>query len=133
MQLLGITKKIKEQITEFTKVYGEILHGMHRDLTEFKSLVNKNDIAVKKLDDEINKKEKKIQIELELYLNKIEKINKTLESSLSDFTKEKDDLLSKIEEISEAQKKSSTSIKYLFWFVFFTVFLSLISVLLYLL
>jgi len=131
--MLGISKKNKEQITEFTKVYGEILHGMHRDLTEFKSLVNNNEIAVKKLDDDINKKEKKIQIELEEYLNKMEKVKKSIELSLSNFTKERDDLLSIIEEISDAQKKSSTSIKNLFWFVCFTAILSLISVLLYLL
>ena len=72
--MLGTSKKNKEQISEFTKVYGEILHGMHRDLTEFKSLVSNNDIAVKKLDDEINKKEIKNQIELEEHLNKIKKI-----------------------------------------------------------
>ncbi len=129
----GSSKNTKEQISEFAKVYGEILHGIHRDLTEFKSLVSNNDIAVKKLDDKFNKKEKKIQIELEEYLNKMEKVKKSIELSLSDFTKEKDDLLLKIKEINETQKKSSTSIKNLFWFVFFTAILSLISVLLYLL
>ncbi len=148
--MIGISKKDKEQINEFTKIYGEILHGMHRDLTEYKSFLTKRDDTLKetyediknkhsvienhkesidKIYDEIKSKEKNI----ETHYNTTKAIKESLEASLTNFYKEHAQILSEIEGVRKYQEKTNAAINKITWFVIIAFVFSLISIMLYLL